>query len=115
MRDQIIEINSQFSLLKQLAKMNERREFISDRDGAFWMRVYPPLSDMRTLAEGNRQLCPWAMAAELNDAATSRERKQMLIAALENGRKTMRLYDLPANRIMFVEENATGKVTVWVD
>lgn len=115
MRDQIIEVNSQFSLLKQLAKMNERREFISDRDGAFWMRVYPPLSDMKTLSQGNRQLCPWAMAAELNDAATSRERKQLLISALENGRKTMRLYDLPANRIMFVEENATDNITVWVD
>jgi hypothetical protein len=55
------------------------------------------------------------MAAELADRATPRDRKQLLHDALKNGQKTMRLYELPANRIMFVEENSTGKVSVWVD
>jgi hypothetical protein len=115
MRDQIIEITDQFSLLASFRKMNNRREIITDRDGAFWMRVYPPMNDIKNLVGLDRQLCPWAMAAELNDAAISRERRRMLLDALENGQKTMRLYELPPNRIMFVEENQTGKITVWVD
>ena len=115
MTDQIIEITNQFSFLKQFTKMNDRREIISDRDGAFWMRVYPPLSDIKTLTQGVRQLCPWAMAAEITDTATPKERKQQMLEAMKNGQKTMRLYDLPANRIMFIEENSTGKITVWVD
>lgn len=115
MRDQIIEITNQFSLLKSFNRVNDRREIISDRDGAFWMRVYPPLSDIKIPAYGTRQLCPWAMAAELTDRATSADRKQQLVDALKNGQKTMRLYDLPANRIMFIEDNTANKITVWVD
>ena len=115
MRDQIIEITSKLSILNALNKRSDRREIISDRDGSFWMRVYPPLSAIKALATGNRQLCPWAIAAELADRATPRDRKQLLLDALKNGQKTMRLYELPANRIMFVEENSTGKVSVWVD
>lgn len=115
MRDQIIEITSQFAVLNSFKKRNDRREIISDRDGSFWMRVYPPLSDMRAQSPGKRQLCPWAMAAEITDSATARDRKQLIIEALKNGQKTMRLYGLPAHRIMFVEEAQGKRITVWVD
>ena len=85
MRDQIIEITSQFSILNAFNKRNDRREIISDRDGSFWMRVYPPISDMKPQSPGKRQLCPWGMAAEITDSSTSRDRKQQLIEAFRNG------------------------------
>jgi len=115
MRDQIIEITGQFSILNAFNKRNDRREIISDRDGSFWMRVYPPISDMKEQQPGKRQLCPWGMAAEITDSSTPRDRKQQLIEAFRNGQKTMRLYGLPSHRIMFVDEGQGKGITVWVD
>jgi hypothetical protein len=115
MRDQIIEITNQSSILSTFGSRSDRREIISDRDGSFWMRIYPPISDMKEQLPGNRQLCPWAMAAELTDRSTPRDRKQLIIEAFRNGQKNMRLYGLPSHRIMFVEEAQGQRITVWVD
>lgn len=115
MRDHIIEITSQTSIFSSFSNRGEKREIISDRDGSFWMRVYPPISDMKEQQPGKRQLCPWAMAAEITDSSTPRDRKQQIIEAFRNGQKNMRLYGLPSHRIMFVDEGRGKGITVWVD
>ena len=35
--------------------------------------------------------------------------------ALRSGQRTMSLYDLPSHRILFMEDVATKKISVWVD
>jgi hypothetical protein len=114
MRVQIIEIAGQTSFIDA----NERYEMqsiIPNLLGSYWMQVYPPLTYMKALMPNSTQLCPWSMIAEITDAATTNDRKEAVLDALRSGQRTMRLYELPPYRIMFIEETKSGKIMVWVD
>ncbi len=79
------------------------------------MQVYPPLAGSRAPIGNARTLCPWAMAAELDDENTPAQRRANIMDALKSGLKTIRQYDLPACRIVFAEDRSTRQVSVWVD
>lgn len=110
MKSHIIEINNQIPLF---SSFNKTRENYS---GSYWMQVYKPMSGETTvIVKGARQLCPWGMAAELSDRGTIMRRKQHILDAFKGGQNIMRQFNLPPNRIMFMEDKASGKITVWVD
>src|SRR5450631_2891988 len=91
-------------------------EMTADYPGAgFWLRVYPPLNEWTLLLPHSRMICPWTMAAELEDSDTPAARRQNIMEALKKGLKTIRQYDLPACRILFAEDNSTHLITVWVN
>ena len=115
MKGQIIEISGQYPLLSQVNRGTETTISVSYPDGAFWLQVYPPLSDGKLPLSHSRFICPWGMAAELEDVCTTTARRQSLLDALKRGLKTIRQYDLPANRIRFAEDCTTHSITVWVD
>jgi hypothetical protein len=114
MRDQIIEITGQTPFIST-GERYERQGIIPNLQGSYWMQVYPPLTDMKTPMPGTSQLCPWSMIAEITDAATPGDRKQRVLDALRSGQRTMSLYDLPSHRILFMEDMASRKISVWVD
>jgi hypothetical protein len=110
MRGHIIEITNQLPLFSSFNKARE------NYNGTYWMQVYKPMSENTAVAvKGAKQLCPWSMAAELADNGTMIRRKQQLLDAFKGGQNIMRQFNLPPNRIMFMEDTTTGKVTVWVD
>jgi hypothetical protein len=115
MKDQIIEASDKFTFFPQLAEPTVIMATPSYPDSAFWMQVYPPLSDWTTAPGHSRILCPWSMAAEMEDEQTDSDRRRHLMEALKHGLKTIRKYGLPAARIMFAEDNETRAITVWVD
>ena len=115
MKEQIIEVSDRFPYFPQLAEPAVRMVTPSYPDGAFWMQVYPPLSDWTTAPSHSHILCPWSMAAEMEDELTDSDRRRSLMEALKRGLKTIRQYGLPAARIMFAEDNVTRAITVWVD
>ena len=115
MKDQITKVRSRFPYFPQLAAPIITVATPSYPDGAFWMQVYPPLSEVAAAPADSRILCPWSMAAELEDELTDSDRRRNLMEALKRGLKTIRQYDLPPARIMFAEDNATRQITVWVD
>ena len=115
MRDQIIEVNSRYPAFAQVSTAVETIAPASYPDAAFWLRVYEPLTDWKASLPNSRMICPWGIAAELDDAGTPPARKQNILEALKCGLKTMRQYELPSSRVMFVEDNATRLISVWVD
>ncbi|MFI5160647.1 MAG: hypothetical protein ACHQHN_05185 [Sphingobacteriales bacterium] len=115
MKDQIIEVSDRFPFFPQLAQPTVTAATPSYPDGAFWMQVYQPLSDWRNPLPNSRILCPWAMAAELEDELTNPDRRRNLMEALKRGLRIIRQYGLPAARITFAEDRATRAITVWVD
>jgi hypothetical protein len=115
MRDQIIEVSGQCPTFTALLNKAEKVVPPSYPDGAFWMHVFPPLGDWKAPLNGARILCPWAMAAELDDAATAADRRASLMNALKSGLRTIRQYNLPACRIVFAEEKVTRVISVWVE
>ena len=115
MKDQIIEVNGQCPGFRQAATANSKIIPASYPDAAFWMRVYPPLAEFRISIPHARMLCPWSMAAELNDEHTHADRRANIMNALKSGLKTIRQYDLPACRIIFAEEHSNRNISVWVD
>jgi len=114
MRNQIIEITGQAPYVSVVERYG-RQGIVPNLQGSYWMQVYPPLTDMKAPMPGTSQLCPWSMIAEVTDTATPHDRKQCVLDALRSGQRTMSLYDLPSHRILFMEESASGKITVWVD
>jgi hypothetical protein len=115
MKDQIIEVSGQCPTFRQISRPNAKTVPASYPDALFWMQVYPPLADSRTAVSNARTLCPWSMAAELDDASTPAHRRANIMDALKSGLKTIRQYDLPPYRIMFAEEYGTRKISVWVN
>ena len=115
MKDQIIKASGRFPYFPQLAKPTVTIVTPSYPDGEFWIQVYPPLSEVPAAPTHSRILCPWSMAAELEDELTDSDRRRHLMEALKRGLKTVRQYGLPAARIMFAEDNVTRVITVWVD
>jgi hypothetical protein len=115
MRDQIIEVNGQCPTFRQISRPNEKTVSASYPEALFWLQVYPPLGDNRTTISNGRALCPWSMAAELDDNNTPAHRRANIMDALKSGLKTIRQYDLPPYRIVFAEDHATGQISVWVD
>jgi hypothetical protein len=115
MKDQIIEVSDRFPFYPQLNEPTVKVVPPSYPDGAFWMQVYPPLSDYTSAPPDSRILCPWVMAAELEDEDTPSDRRRNLMEALKRGLKTIRQYGLPAARIMFAEDHDTRLISVWVD
>jgi len=115
MKDQIIEVSDRFPFFPQLAQPTVIGATPSYPDGAFWMQVYQPLSDWSNPLPNSRILCPWAMAAELEDELTDSDRRRNLMEALKRGLKTIRQYGLPSARIMFAEDKVSRVITVWVD
>ncbi len=115
MRDQIIEVSGQCPTFNTLQQRNERAVSSSYPDGAFWMHIFPPLEDWKSPLAGARILCPWAMAAELDDEDTSADRRARLMNALKSGLKTIRQYNLPACRIVFAEDMVSREIGVWVE
>jgi hypothetical protein len=111
----MIEITDRYPNL--LAYEVAKKQVIApQQDGLYWIGIYPPMdADKRLPAAHARQLCPWTMAAELTGNATSAERRQHIIGAFNDGQWIMKQFNLPSNRIMFVEDNLTRRVTVWVD
>ena len=112
MKDQIVEITGQYP---SLPGINERVAAVSYPDASFWLQIYPPLSGDETRVWHSRLMCPWGMAAELDDSATPAARRRSLLEALKNGLKTIRQYGLPANRIRFAEDRRTRSIMVCVD
>ena len=115
MRDQIIEVSGQCPTFRALRNEAEKVVPPSYPDGAFWMHVFPPLDDWKSPLAGQRILCPWAMAAELDDKATAADRRARLMNALKSGLRTIRQYNLPACRIVFAEDKVTREIGVWVE
>jgi hypothetical protein len=115
MKDQIIEVSDRFPYFPQLAEPTVIMATPSYPDSAFWMQVYPPLSEVPVAPNHSHILCPWSMAAEMEDELTDSDRRRHLMEALKRGLKTIRQYGLPAARIMFAEDNVTRVITVWVD
>lgn len=115
MRDQIIEVSSRYPAFAQVGTAVETIAPASYPGAAFWLRVYEPLSDWKAPLPNSRMICPWGIAAELDDAGTPPARKQNILEALKCGLKTMRQYELPSSRIMFAEDNTTRSISVWVD
>jgi hypothetical protein len=114
MRDQIIHIEP-FNPARLLYRQGEETaKAVSYPDAAFWIQVYPPLSDHKSIQHA-KALCPWSMAAELTDISTTPARRQNILECLKRGLKIMRQYDLPANRIVFMEHYAGREISVWVD
>ena len=115
MRNQIIEINEQSPTLFASTRRDDIPTPLTVV-GAYWMHVFPPLSsDHRVRVVSARQLCPWGMAGEMADPATSDERRKDILESLRNAQKTIRLFSLPACRMMFSEDNLTKKISDWVD
>jgi hypothetical protein len=115
MKDQITKARSSFPFFPQMAEPAVMVVTPSYPDGEFWMQVYPPLSDWTAAPTDSRILCPWSMAAELEDEQTDSDRRRSLMEALKRGLKTIRQYGLPAARIMFAEDKVGRAITVWVD
>jgi len=82
---------------------------------SFWMEVYPPLEERRLDVPNARAICPWTMAAELRDFSIPQPRRKSILDALKMGLSTMNKYQLPAARILFVQDIASKEITVWVD
>lgn len=82
---------------------------------SFWMELYPPLEDRKAEIPNARLLCPWSMAAELKDFSIRPLRRKSILDAFKTGLSTMRQYNLPAGRILFVEDKASRAISVWVD
>ena len=80
-----------------------------------WMDLFPPLEDLKPRVADARALCPWSMAAELRDFSTPPTRRKSILDAFKTGLNIMRLYQLPAGRILFIEDTASRKITVWVE
>ena len=83
MRDQIIEVSSRYPAFARVSPTVETIAPASYPDAAFWLRVYEPLSDWKAPFPGSRLLCPWSMAAELEDTGTLPARKQNIMEALK--------------------------------
>jgi hypothetical protein len=115
MKEQIIEVSGQCPAFKQITRPDQKTIATGYPDALFWLQVYPPLSDRPAPVSHARMLCPWSMAAELDDNNTPADRRAQIMDALKNGLKTIRQYDLPPCRIMFAEEYSTRKISVWVD
>jgi hypothetical protein len=115
MRDQIIEVNGQCPSFGALHERVQKPALSSYPDGAFWLKIYPPLSDLRAPLPNSRILCPWSMAAELEDSTTPTARRTNIMNALNRGLKTIRQYNLPACRIMFAEDRVSREISVWVE
>lgn len=115
MREQMIEVSTHSPALEQANRKMENSPVTSYPGAAFWLHVFPPLSDYKTPQPNTRMICPWSMAAELADDNTTTLRRQNIMEALKRGLKTIRQYDLPARRILFAEERITGQISVWVD
>ena len=115
MRDQIVELSSRLPYYPQHTEHYEMAPLASYPDGAFWLKVYPPLGDRKAPVPDGRMICPWNMAAELVDPTTPSTRRQNILEALKKGLKTIRQYQLPACRILFAEDHVTRVISVWVD
>jgi hypothetical protein len=114
MRDQIIDISEEYPLFSPVREHEIKPA--SYPDPAFWLYIYPAADEHHNISiPGSRLLCPWGMAAELNDQDTAPVRKQSILGALKTGLKTIREYQLPACRILFAEDNASRQISVWVD
>ena len=115
MKDQTLTINDRYPSSSQVSERVEQVAPPQYPEGAFWLHVYPPLGDRKLSMPNRRIVCPWTLAAELDDNDISPERRQNILEALKRGLKTIRQYDLPPYRILFAEDNANGEVSVWVD
>lgn len=115
MRDRIIEVNGQCPAFQQISRPSEITVNASYPYALFWLQVYPPLGDRPARLPHARMLCPWSMAAELDDKQIPADRRAGVMDALKNGLKTIRQYDLPPNRILFAEDHVTRQISVWVD
>lgn len=115
MRDQIIEVKGQCPTFQQISRPNERTVSAGYPQALFWLQVYPPLGDHHAAISNARTLCPWSMAAELDDTNTPASRRANIMDALKSGLKTIRQYDLPPYRILFAEDQLTRRISVWVD
>lgn len=113
MREQLIEITEHYSASPQLAGRSDER--VQYPDAAFWMQVYPPLSDHKMPVGQARVICPWTLAAELAGNTARDARRRNILESLKKGLRTIRQYDLPAYRILFMEHCATREISVWVD
>jgi hypothetical protein len=110
MKAQAIEFN-QFPLVVSYGD-----KYITSQDCNYWMKVYPPLNGNEAAPVlGIKQLCPWGLAAELADPVTNLERKGQLSDALKIGQHIIHKYSLPAYRVIFLEDNGTKRITVWVN
>jgi len=112
MREQLIEITELYAALPELAGGSDARTQYPD--AAFWMQVYPPLTDYKMPVGQSKAICPWTLAAELAGTAADARRRNIL-ESLKKGLRTIRQYDLPAYRILFMEHCATREISVWVD
>src|SRR6185312_16101126 len=79
---------------------------------SFWMDVYPPLEERRAEVPNARAVCPWSIAAELRDFSIPQSRRKNILDALRMGLSTMNRYQLPAARILFVQDIASKEITV---
>ncbi len=80
-----------------------------------WMELFPPLEGCKTGTSNARALCPWSMAAELRDFSIKPQRRKAILDAFKAGLQIMKQYQLPAGRILFMEDNASRNITVWVE
>lgn len=115
MRNRIIEVTGQCPRFQQISRSSEAAVSASYPYALFWLQVYPPLGDRPAPVSDARMLCPWSMAAELDDTQIPADRRARVMDALKNGLKTIRQYDLPPNRILFAEDHVTRQISVWVD
>jgi len=113
MKDHIVPVGA--THLQVAAQRSEAAIKASYPEAEFWMQIYPPMSEIQPKAENFRAICPWAIAGELNDEATSFDRRKNILDSLKTGLRTMRQYDLPACRIRFMEYRPTRVISVWVD
>ena len=112
MKHQIIEITNQYPILPSYASTVKAETM----DGLYWINVYPPMEAENDIPMvQSKQLCPWSMAAEFANLSVSQERKQQVLDSLRNGQRAMKQFGLPANRIMFMQDNTTRRITVWID
>jgi len=114
MRQQIIEITNQYPILPSYEAGNKKAAV--ENDGLYWISLYPPMDTEKRIPVANtRQLCPWSLAAELSVSAIPFMRRQQVLEALKCGQRAMRQFDVAPNRIMFLEDTLTKKITVWLD
>jgi len=114
MRHQIIEITNQYPFLPSYEAGDKKST--SESDGLYWIGIYPPMdTEKRIPVMNTRQLCPWSLAAELNVAAIPFTRRQHVLESLKYGQRAMKQFNVPPNRIMFLEDTLTKKISVWLD